>query len=57
MNKTDLRITSKISTSTFAKLTKQEPVTLEVLEKICNIIACNIGDVVEFVKDNKVGDK
>lgn len=57
MNKTDLRITSKISTSTFAKLTKQEPVTLEVLEKICNIIACNIVDVVEFVKDNKVGDK
>jgi DNA-binding Xre family transcriptional regulator len=35
-----------------AKLAKQEPVTLETLEKICNVLDCNIGDVVEFIKEN-----
>lgn len=53
MNKTDLRIKTKISTSTLAKLTKEEPVTLEVLERICIVLECDIGDVVEFVNDGK----
>ena len=57
MNKTDLRIASKISTSTLAKLTKQEPVTLEVLERICNALDCNIGDVVKFVNDDNTKGK
>lgn len=51
MNKTQLRLATGISTSTLAKLAKQEPVTLEILEKICNVLDCNIGDVVEFIKD------
>jgi DNA-binding Xre family transcriptional regulator len=51
MNKTQLRLATGISTSTLAKLAKQEPVTLETLEKICNVLDCNIGDVVEFIKD------
>lgn len=51
MNKTQLRIATGISTSTLAKLAKQEPVTLEILEKICNVLDCNIGDAVEFIKD------
>lgn len=52
MNKTQLRLATRISTSTLAKLAKQEPVTLEILEKICNVLECNIGDVIEFEKDN-----
>ncbi len=51
MNKTQLRLATGISTSTLAKLAKQEPVTLEILEKICNVLDCNIGDVVKFIKD------
>lgn len=51
MNKTELRLATGISSSTLAKLTKREPVTLEVLEKICDELGCNIGDVVEFIKE------
>lgn len=51
MNKTELRLSTGISSSTLAKLTKREPVTLEVLEKICDELDCNIGDVVEFIKE------
>jgi DNA-binding Xre family transcriptional regulator len=53
MNKTQLRLATGISTSTLAKLAKQEPVTLEILEKICNVLDCNIGDVVEFIKGDE----
>lgn len=50
LNKTQMRIATGISSSTLAKLSKEEPVTLEVLDKICDELHCNIGDVVEFVK-------
>lgn len=50
MNKTQMRLATGISSSTLAKLSKEEPVTLEVLEKICDELHCNIGDIVEFVK-------
>ena len=45
-----IRHATGISSSTLAKLSKEEPVTLEVLEKICNELHCNIGDIVEFIK-------
>ena len=50
MNKTQMRLATGISSSTLTKLSKEEPVTLEVLEKICNELHCNIGDIVEFIK-------
>ena len=50
MNKTQMRLATGISSSTLAKLSKEAPVTLEVLEKICNELHCNIGDIVEFIK-------
>mgnify|MGYP001055531820 FL=1 len=50
MNKTQMRLATGISSSTLAKLSKAEPVTLDVLEKICDELHCNIGDIVEFVK-------
>ena len=50
MNKTQMRLATGISSSTLAKLSKEKPVTLEVLEKICNELHCNIGDIVEFIK-------
>jgi DNA-binding Xre family transcriptional regulator len=53
MNKTQLRLATGISTSTLEKLAKQEPVTLEILEKICDVLDCNIGDVVEFIKNKE----
>ncbi len=50
MKKIDLRNKAGISSASLAKLGKNEPVTMEVLYKICDTLDCNIGDVVEFVK-------
>ena len=51
MTKTDLRLQANIATSTLAKLSKNEQVSMEVLLKICNSLNCGIDDIVEFKKE------
>lgn len=51
MTKTDLRLMSKISSSTLAKMGKQEIVSEDVLEKICKTLGCKESDIVELIKD------
>ncbi len=51
MTKTDLREQAKISSSTLAKIGKEEMVSSDVLTKICNVLSCDIGDIVELVRD------
>ena len=51
MKKGELRTLVGMSNSTLAKLGKNEPVTLEILEKISVALNCRIEDIVEFVKD------
>ena len=48
MNKSQLRDIACISTNAVAKMGKNEPVSLETLEKICSALNCNIEDVMEF---------
>ena len=48
MNKSQLREAAGISTNAVAKLCRNEPVSLETLEKICSALNCNIEDVMEF---------
>ena len=51
MKKSDLRKKAGISSSSLAKLTKDENVTTEVLAKICKELKCDIADIMEFVPD------
>lgn len=51
MTKTELRKQAKISSSTLAKIGKQEMVSSDVLVKICDVLHCDISDIVELVKD------
>lgn len=50
LQRKDLIDRLNISSSTFAKMSKGEPVSLTVLEKICEYLGCDIGDVVSFKK-------
>ena len=51
MKKSDLRKKAGISSSPLAKLGKYENVTTEVLAKICNELKCDVGDIMEFIRD------
>lgn len=57
MNKSELCKRIGISSSTMAKLTKEEYVALPVLEKICAELECNIVDVMEFKELDKVKEE
>jgi len=51
MNKTDLRELTGIGQATLAKLSKGENVTTDVLERICKVLNCEIGDIVEMKEE------
>ncbi len=51
ISRNQLRLAINASSSTFAKLSKNEPVNMEVLERICAYLECSIEQVVEYVTD------
>ncbi|MCD8048712.1 MAG: helix-turn-helix transcriptional regulator [Clostridia bacterium] len=53
MNKTQLRTTAKISSNAMAKLGRDESVPIETLEKICEVLRCDIGDIMEFLPERE----
>ena len=57
MYKKDLAAELNISSATMAKMGKGEHVSMEVLEKICEYLDCNIGDIVSFEKTTKGEEK
>ena len=54
MKKSQLREAVGASKSTFAKLGKNENVTLPVLLNICEYLECDFGDIMEAVPENEV---
>ena len=51
MTKTEMRLKADISTTTLAKLGKNETVSMEVLLKICKVLGCNVGDIIDVIND------
>ena len=49
MKKTDLLKEADISTTTLAKLSKNEVVSINVLGRICVALRCDIGDIMEVI--------
>lgn len=50
--KKDLMEKTGITSSTIAKMGKNKAVCMEVLGKICMALDCNIGDIVDVVKED-----
>ena len=57
MMKVDLRDQAGITTNALAKLGKNEHVSTQVLEKVCNVLHCEIQDIMEFVPDKEREEK
>jgi DNA-binding Xre family transcriptional regulator len=49
LKKTDLLQLADISTTTLAKLSKDQPVSMDVMARICSALSCDIGDVMEMI--------
>ena len=53
MKKKDLQLATGLSSSTIAKMIKNESVNTEVLVKVCTALGCDIGDIMEVIPDIK----
>jgi len=53
MKRIDLKKMASLSTTTLAKLGKEEVVSMEVMQCICKVLNCDIGDVMEFEPDEE----
>ena len=51
MKKKDLQSAAGISWSSVTKLSKGETVSMEVLMKICKVLNCDIGDIMELLPE------
>lgn len=51
MKKKDLRQSTGMSTTSLAKLSKNENINTEILVKICKVLGCDIGDIMEVTED------
>ena len=51
MKKTDLAKAAEITGYTMTKMNKNEPVTLEVMMRVCKVFHCNIGDIMDMIEE------
>ena len=51
MTKVQLRDAIGIGPGTLSKLSKNQRVSMEVLEKICKELNCNFVDIVDYIKE------
>lgn len=54
MLKRDLAAKAGISSTSIAKLAKNENVNTEILRKICTALQCDVADIMEMLDDRKI---
>lgn len=57
MSKADLRKAAAIAPNTMTKLRRDEPVNLAVLGRICDVLNCDYGDLIEYVPKEETDNK
>lgn len=51
MTKNALRIKAEMSSSTMAKMSKNDTVSMDVMLRICKVLDCEFDDIIEIKKD------
>ena len=54
MNRTELKDAAGISFNVLAKLGRNEFVSMESLQRICQTLSCNIGEIMDFIEEDTV---
>ena len=53
MTKTALQKAADMSSTTLAKLGKNEPISMDVLLRICKVLDCDVSNVMEVIKEEQ----
>ena len=51
MSKIELRDAAGMSSNTLAKLGKEETISMDVIMRICKVLKCDVGDIMEILPD------
>ena len=51
MKKKDLRLATGMSTTALAKPGRNEHINTEILTRICEVLDCDLSDIIELVKE------
>ena len=57
MSKSDLRKKAEIAPNTMTKLRRDEPVNLAILGRICDVLNCDYGDLMQYVPEENTNDQ
>lgn len=57
INKTALRREAGITSNAMAKMGKDQPVSVEVLAKICRVLDCTVDEIIEIMPDEEIKSK
>ena len=57
MKKKDLQIETGLSWASITKMSKGETVSMDVLIKVCKVLECDIGDIMELIPEEDQNDK
>lgn len=53
LNKTKLRELAQMSPNTMAKLGKNETISMDIILRICEVLKCDVGDIMETIPDEE----
>ncbi|SFQ64139.1 DNA-binding transcriptional regulator, XRE family [Streptococcus equinus] len=53
INKTQLRDLAGITNQTLSRLSKNQNVSMEILDRICQCLECDVKDVIERIEDSR----
>lgn len=53
MKKKDLMNLAELSTSTLAKMGKNQHVSMDVILRICKVLECNVGDIMDVIQEDE----
>ena len=57
MKKKDLQAMTGVSWASITKLSKGETVSMDILIKICKVLGCDIGDIMELIPNEDAPQK
>lgn len=53
IKKMQLKAMVGLGTTTLAKLGKDQPVSMDVIIRICKVLECNIGDIMDVIPEEE----
>lgn len=56
MSHIELQRAAEIAPNTMTKMRRDEPVNLAILDRICQVLGCDFGDIVEHLDDSETVD-